>query len=348
MMLYADEETRQYSRISKKSGLSSGRLCDLPSETKLIITIDTEEDSWGDYRHEGNAVDNIARIPRLQALFDRYGAKPTYLVNWPVITDRRACQIFKEIHAAGGCEIGTHCHPWNTPPFEEDISGVNSMMCNLPAKLVNAKVANLAAATEERLHVRPTSFRAGRWGFGRYVAEALIEQGYAVDSSVCPTVDWRNEFGPDYSCAPDRPYRFNPDRILVPDVQGQLLEIPASMGFLQKQDTMLRKLIGVLTSPVSRRLHLNGILERIGLLNFRWLSPEVSSAADMITLSRALISKGCTVLNLSFHSTSLLPGLSPYVQSQSDLDHFLHRIEDVLAFAAGNHIKFSTLSDHTC
>jgi hypothetical protein len=347
-MLYVDEGTRQRNRISKKSGSSSDQLCALSSETKLIITIDAEEDGWGDYHREGDSVDNISGIPRLQALFDRYGAKPTYLVNWPVVMDRRACRIIKNIHAAGGCEIGSHCHPWNTPPFEEDISGINSMMCNLPPKLVKAKVANLVAATEEMLHVRPTSFRAGRWGFGRYVAEALIEQGYVVDSSVSPTVDWRSEFGPDYSRAPDRPYRFAPERILIPDASGPLLEVPASMGFFQKRCAIPQKLLQVLTTPVLRRLHLIGFLERLGLVNFRWLSPESSSAADMITLSRALISKGSTVLNLSFHSPTLLPGKSPYVRSQHDLDHFLNCIEAILAFAVDNNIKFSALSDQTC
>ncbi|RJQ84711.1 MAG: hypothetical protein C4519_04440 [Desulfobacteraceae bacterium] len=315
-------------------------------ETKLFITIDTEEDGWGDYHRKDGSVENINQIPRLQALFDRFGAVPTYLLNWPVLMDDRACRIMKDIHESGRCEIGTHCHPWNTPPIEENISSVNSMMCNLPEALTKAKIANLAAATEERLQVKPQSFRTGRWGFGRYVAKALLDSGYAVDSSVCPGVDWRSDYGPDFLSAPDKPYRFDPARVLEPDVNGQLLEIPASTGFFQAAGTPLLQLRRLLARSYIKRLHLIGLLDRLKVMNFRWLSPELSSAADMITLSRSLIKRGCPTLNLSFHSTSLLPGMSPFVRSQNDLDAFLLRIEKVLEFANRNNIKFSSLSDY--
>lgn len=314
-------------------------------KTKLIITIDTEEDNWGVYRSEGHTVRNISQVPRLQALFDRYGAKPTYLVNWPVIMDQAACRIFKEIKLSGRCEIGSHCHPWNTPPIEEALNPSNSMMCNLPERLVKAKMANLAAATSERLDVTPTSFRAGRWALGRFVAEALIENGYTVDSSVSPAVDWRDDFGPNYTTADIKPYRFSPEDMLTPNGNGPLLEIPASVGFYQHHDAVLRKLRHALITSSLSRLHLIGILERLRLMNFRWLSPELTSAADMIKLARAMIAKGCPILNLSFHSTTLMPGMSPYVRSDTDLDSFLLRIEKMLEFAVQNDIEFSTLTE---
>lgn len=82
---------------------------------KVFMTIDTEEDSWGDFRKTHNPVGNVYRIPLLQELFDRYGAVPTYLINWPVVMDEKARDILKKIYDDGRCEIGTHCHPWNTP-----------------------------------------------------------------------------------------------------------------------------------------------------------------------------------------------------------------------------------------
>lgn len=311
---------------------------------QFIITIDTEEDSWGDYQRTGHRVDNILRIPRLQEVFDRYGALPTYLINWPVIMDDKACDILKSIQASGRCEIGTHCHPWNTPPFEEEINSANTMMCQLPKDLVREKLTRLTEATVQRLGIAPTAFRTGRWGFGADVAQALIENGYKVDTSVSPLVDWGDDFGPDYLRAPQRPYRFSPDDIMAQCSDGPLVEIPASVGFLQGADRVLSRLRRLMAAPLARCMHLIGVFERLHLMNFRWLSPELSPAKDMIALARTLLRKRCPTLNLSFHSTTLLPGKSPYVRTEKDLDHFLNRIGKVLEFAVENNLEFSTLS----
>jgi hypothetical protein len=47
---------------------------------------------------------------------------------------------------------------------------------------------------------------------------------------------------------------------------------------------------------------------------------------------------------MSFHSTTLLPGKSPYVRSEADLDTFLASIEMVLKFAANAGFVFSPLA----
>ena len=54
---------------------------------KLVVTIDTEEDNWGSLRLTHYSFDNIARIPALQEMFDRFNVKPTYLMTYPVATD---------------------------------------------------------------------------------------------------------------------------------------------------------------------------------------------------------------------------------------------------------------------
>jgi len=313
-------------------------------ETQFIITIDTEEDSWGDYQRTGHRVDNISQIPRLQEMFDRYGAVPTYLINWAVIMDDKACGILSPIQASGRCEIGTHCHPWNTPPFEEEINSANTMMCQLPGELVQEKITRLTEAIKERLGVTPTAFRTGRWGFGPHVARALVNNGYRVDTSVSPLVDWRDDFGPDYSFAPQKPYRFAPDDIMTQRSDGSLVEIPASIGFIQGMDPILGRLRRILATPFARHMHLIGLFERLKLMSFRWLSPELSTADDMIALARALLKRGCPTLNLSFHSTTLLPGKSPFVRTEKDLTTFLNNIATVLEFAVERNIGFTTLS----
>src|SRR5476651_685621 len=129
---------------------------------RFFITIDTEEDDWGAYRSSGFSVENIGQIPRLQDLFNRYGAIPTYLVTYPVVTDDAARGMFLNFLAMNRCEIGAHCHPWNTPPFEEEINVRHSMLCNLPYATVQKKIAALQSEIAQSLDVVPKSFRAGR------------------------------------------------------------------------------------------------------------------------------------------------------------------------------------------
>lgn len=48
---------------------------------------------------------------------------------------------------------------------------------------------------------------------------------------------------------------------------------------------------------------------------------------------------------MSFHSTTLLPGESPFVKTEHDFEVFLKRIEKFLEFAASNDIQFASLNE---
>src|ERR1700733_563854 len=293
--------------------------------TRFFITIDTEEDDWGEYRSSGFSLESLEMLPRVQEIFNAYGAIPTYLVTYPVVQDRTARQFFLDQVASQHCEIGAHCHPWNTPPFVEELSERHSMLCNLPYETVKSKIAILKQEITQALGVVPVCFRAGRWGFGPGVAAAIHELGFRVDTSVCPFIDWSSFTGPDYRDAPRRTYRFSPDEILTASPSGPLLEVPATIGFLQRNETFCRRAIAA--RGFARRLHLRGLLERAHIVNLRWLSPELSSARDMIALARRRLREGCSFLNMSFHSTTLVPGKTPFVRTSDDLQPFLRRTD---------------------
>lgn len=312
---------------------------------KLIITIDTEEDSWGEWEQRNNAVENVSRIPILQRIFDRYKAFPTYLVTYPVATNENAITILRDIISTGRGEIGTHCHPWNTPPFDEEKNAKNSMLCNLEYELVYKKLEHLHKTIIDAFEAMPICFRAGRWGFGAPVAKALCELSYKVDTSVTPFIDWRQEGGPDYFTASPFPYRFEPENILLKKNDGRLCEIPCTIGFLQGDFRRSNKLRNrILKSPL-KRLKILGILDRLKILNLRWLSPELSNASEMIDLAKRFFYAGHRLLNLSFHSTSLLPGKSPFVRNEAELQKFLKCIEQFLQFCLHENVEFSGLSE---
>ena len=87
------------------------------STTKILLGVDTEaDDQWSAAARKTLTVENARELPRLQALCDRYGVKPTYLVTYEMAVDGRAMGILRDLAATGRAEIATHHHPWSTPP----------------------------------------------------------------------------------------------------------------------------------------------------------------------------------------------------------------------------------------
>ncbi|MFO7728311.1 MAG: hypothetical protein R6X11_08275 [Desulfonatronovibrio sp.] len=295
---------------------------------KFVVTIDTEEDSWNRYSATKNSVQNIERIVGLQELFDEFGVRPTYLVTYPVAVNPASVQILSNIHKQGKCEIGMHCHPWNTPPFghEDPVPKPDTMLCNLEESQVQDKLTQLHQTIQQNLGVTPVSFRAGRFGFGPAVAQALSKLKYRVDSSVTPFVSWTDHYGPDFTEFNPDAFRFSTLGLSHRDENSELLEVPVTIGFLQQNFAACRQRLLLLEGGLPRSLHLAGILDRIRLLNLAWLSPENSEARDMIKLAQVMHKKNHPFLNLTFHSTSLKKGSGNFVNSTADEKAFFKNL----------------------
>jgi hypothetical protein len=310
---------------------------------KLIITVDTEEDDWGYMHRPAYSVENIRKIPLLQQMFDEYGMLPTYLITYPVATSETSVGLMREIAESGRCEIGTHCHPWSTPPFEEEMTEKNSMLCNLPADLTYRKIETLHNVITKHFPIRPTSFRSGRWGYGPGVGAALDRLGYKVDTSVTALTNWRASEGPDFSHFFPDAYYFKAEAIERAEPTGRLLQVPATVGFLQPDFKRANALFAHLESLPALRLV--GIFDRLGWCNKIALSPEQSTGEEMIALLRTLIRKKMPLVNLFFHSPTLSPGLTSFVRTEADRVDFLGRLRAVLQFAKEAGVEPLRLSD---
>jgi hypothetical protein len=295
----------------------------------LIVSIDTEEDDWAAYKPTGHQLTNIASVPELHQLFDRYQIKPTYLIDYPVAADETHRDFFRMVLDKGRAEIGAHMHPWNTPPFKEELSIYNSMMKNLPSDLQRDKIINLSNLIEEKFGMRPTSFRAGRFCLTQLISSTLLELNYSVDSSVTPFINWEAECGGiNFYGYPYYPYQIP----LKSDAQshkvgGRLWEVPITIGFNHLPFKLYASIYDVLSTNRLKRLRLCGMAHRLGFLRKIWLSPELSSHKEMKQLSKAIIRLGISVLNLFFHSTSLAPGLSPFVKTDKHKRSFFTNLE---------------------
>jgi hypothetical protein len=316
----------------------------LVDSTLVTVAIDTEEDNWGSYERDGATTANVAHLPVLQELFDRYGVRPTYLVNSPPLRDAASVRVLGELCGLEAVEIGAHCHPWNTPPFRDD-EIEQSMMWMLPLDSNREKVEVLARRIESELGVRPTTFRTGRWSFGETVAVALSEAGFLVDASVTPVIDWTSCGGPDYTSAPHTPYRFDPSSPLRPDPAGSMVELPTTISFLHGDPVWSSWIRHRLEKSPLSRLKVVGLLDRVGLLTRRWLSPEWSSPRELIRLADQCVSTGYQVLALTFHSCSLLPGATPFVRDEEERSRFLAAVESFLDHCARRGWGFATLGE---
>jgi peptidoglycan/xylan/chitin deacetylase (PgdA/CDA1 family) len=179
---------------------------------KAIVTIDTEADNqWESY--DTVITRNVDCIPRFQELCDRYGIRPTYLCTYEIVRSQQFDRILRGYQDREAAEIGAHLHTWTTPPFENDpdLRQGCPYTCELPAEAIRRKMEVLTEAIASKTGRRPSSYRAGRWGFSAEQIPVLLHLGYRVECSVTPLVSWAGIVGfetggPDFTRASARPY----------------------------------------------------------------------------------------------------------------------------------------------
>jgi hypothetical protein len=298
-------------------------------DVPVIVSLDTEEDNWIPARTRVT-VENIAAVRTLAKFFERLGVRPTYFTTYQVAVDRRAADTLREVCADGRGELGAHLHPWNTPPLAGPLEPRLTMLNNLPGELQRAKLVRLTAALAEAFGAAPQVFRAGRFGLGRETVAPLLDCGYQVDSSVSPFVNLEAmDGGPNFVGAPITPYLLAPGRdVREAALDGTLLELPLSYGFSRGPFRFWDRACRMLEGRPQRWLHFPGIASRLGIVRRLSLSPEYVPTADMLTLSRRLLEHGVPYLQVSFHTPTLVPGLSPFARTAADVARLYASIEE--------------------
>ncbi len=297
------------------------RVLRLPADAppSLLVVIDTEEefDWYGSFDRGQTAVTAMDSIGRAQGLFDEFGLRPTYVVDYPVASQERGAAPLREFLAQGRCSIGAHQHPWVCPPHEEEPGPLNSYPGNLPPELERAKLRELVAVHEATFGARPRIYKAGRYGLGPSTGAILAEEGFEVDVSARPSFDLSDQLGPDYSRFPPFPFW------LEGGEDRGVLAIPESGGFVGFAAAGGSALHRLATRPALRKARVPGILSRLGALDRLQLSPEGFSHEDHRRLTEALLARGVRTFVFSFHSPSVAPGFTPYAASEKDVQDLL-------------------------
>ena len=303
-------------------------------EIPFVITIDTEGDHlWSGPREIQTR--NAAFLPRFQRLCERYGYKPVYLTNYEMAMSEEYVAFARDALARGTCEVGMHLHAWNSPPIDpltSDDYAYQPYLVEYPDDVMREKIRFMTRLLEDRFDRAIVSHRAGRWAFdGRYAA-MLVEEGYRVDCSVTPGVDWRGNTGAplgkggaDYRFFPEYPYFLDPSDISTPADSGPLLEVPMTIRSSRLHARM----------PLAYRVPLVRRFANYAWPAQAWLSPvqrclrgvEQRQLDVLLDLARARRAEGATHLEFMLHSSELMPGGSPTFRTESDIERLYAALE---------------------
>lgn len=302
---------------------------------RSLLTVDTEEEfDWsGPFSPDDHRLDHVCRLRKFQQFCEGIGVTPVYLVDWPVATSTLAAEILGDAVEAGKAEIGIQLHPWVNPPHHEDVGPYNSYAGNLPRALEREKFLRLRDAIAQNFRTTPKIYRAGRYGLGPHSVEMLRDADIAIDTSVRSKFDYRSGHGPDYSRTPVVPYWL--------DAQRKVLELPLTTvysGVLRKHGYLLQRII-------NRHSIVGGILSKLSLLERIALTPEGISAEEALRGIDIAIGEGLPVLVLSFHSPSLVPGNTPYVRTEDDLDQFYDWWRTVYAYLGQHGVRPTSVKE---
>jgi hypothetical protein len=300
----------------------------LPADMRpiLLVVVDTEETfAWNEPFDRGaTSVAAMGSIGRGQEIFDSFGVRPVYVVDYPIANQEEGYSQLRQFVADGQAVVGAHLHPWVSPPFDEQLNAYNSYPGNLPHELEEEKLRVLTERITASFGVKPQIYKAGRYGVGPNTTAILASLGYEVDLSTAPPFNYTGDGGPDFTKANNSPFWFG-DR-------GDLLELPCTGSFVGSLSEHGDSLYPFIHKPLLQKMRMPGILSRLGMLERIRLTPEGYDLADLKRLTSHLLSCGTKIFTLSFHSPSLSPGAIDYVQDEAGLQKFLATISGYLEY----------------
>lgn len=300
--------------------------------TRFLVFVDVEEEfDWAAPPDRTRRATTAMRaFPAAHRRFADREVPLACMVDHPIATDPSAAAILRDVLTDGRSAVGAQLHAWVTPPHEEALTPANSFPGNLPEALEAAKIDALTAAIEAGIGVRPSAYRAGRYGIGPRTLRLLRERGYRIDSSMRARYAYAGEGGPDFAAIGPHAFR-----------REGMVELPLTTvftGALRRRGAGLYGKLG--TVPKAR-----GAAARLGLLSRVALTPEGMPLADALAAIDAGLDEGVGLLSLSFHSPSLVPGFTPYTRDAADLAGFWRWWDAVLDRLAALGIVPTTLAE---
>ncbi len=295
----------------------------------FLITLDTEGDNLWRNRSGKVTTRNVQFLPRFQSLCEKYNFKPTWLTNYEMASDPAYVEFGRDLLARGQGEIGMHLHAWYSLPeyaLTDDDWRYQPYLIEFPENILRDKVAYMTDLLESAFQQKMTSHRAGRWAFDEVYARALIDNGYLVDCSVTPRVDWRNSSGAphgkggtDYSLFPDHAYYIDINDISRAG-DSPLLELPMSIQYRY----------GAFTNQLKKVW--NDVRGKKRGPSVNWLRPVGGNVEQMKQVVEQTLSQGNDYVEFMLHSSEFMPDGSPTFKNEADIERLYDDLEQLFSW----------------
>ena len=297
----------------------------------LIITVDTEEDNQWDYNSK-NTTNNVDYLPRFQELAEKYGFKPVWLTTYDIANNPKYVKYFKNKQNENLCEIGMHLHAWNTPPNYNLNHKLNerSFITEYPKEIIDEKVKELDSLLKRKFGIKPITHRSGRWDVNDQFLSILYKNGYRVDCSITPGIDWKHSRGE--TGIRGKNYK---NEIKTPHFINNILEVPVSIVnkrfYFPKKITSFKNLLFALYSFIFGRTF--------------WFRPNNIDGVDNFNIVFNSLDKKDYIMFM-IHSSELAPGLNPTFKDADSIDKLYTVLENVFEKAKKMGYKGITLREY--
>src|SRR5512145_3376432 len=128
----------------------------------FLITVDTEgDDLWS---QPGKITTKNARfLPRFQSLCEKYGFRPSWLVNYEMAECPEFVEFARDFLRRETGEVGMHLHGWNSPPIRpltDDDYRHQPYLFEYPEPVMREKIHVMTDLLEERFERKMVVHRA--------------------------------------------------------------------------------------------------------------------------------------------------------------------------------------------
>ena len=298
----------------------------------FIITIDTEADNQWDNNHECTT-ENSRYLPRFQELAEKYGFKPVWLTTYEMANDDYFVKYFKTKQDNNLCEIGMHLHAWNNPPYYKlkKETSERSYLIEYPYDVMDKKIQGLDKLLTKKFGLKPVSHRSGRWAMNDNYFKLLLKNGYKVDCSVTPHIDWSKNLGE--SGIPGSDYSDFPEAVYY---NGELLEVPVTV----------KNIHFIQLDRIKSFKNVFGEMKRFILGRNQWMRPDkYLSISGIKKVIKECFKKNEYVMFM-IHSSELMPGGSPSFKTEESIEKLYKIIEDIFKYSTALGYKGITLRDY--
>ncbi|MGJ8694375.1 MAG: hypothetical protein ACSHW0_18045 [Thalassotalea sp.] len=286
---------------------------------KLSVVIHTEEEfDWdGGFYRSNNQVSHGKELYQFCEQILELNTHLVLAMDYAFVSSDEGQELIKKCktNKSNNLEFATHLHPWVNPPFDSNIDKVaelNSYPGNLSYQLECDKLAALTNKITELTNIQPKTYLAGRYGVGENSYRILKELGYETDLSISAFANFTHQQGPNFSQYTNNVV-YKDEIKCIPHTTGYISHIKAFSNYLNNTADALSRLNHSLFGKV--------ILKLLGVKRVR-LSPEGFTFKEMKKLTLSLLAIGIEEFIFSFHSPSVKVGLTPYVQTKTQLAKF--------------------------